>query len=110
MWSRAIAPYEVLLTCLDMDDPNVKAQARRLYEDLKKAGLEILFDDRTESPGVKFKDADLIGIPLRITVGARSLAKGEVELKLRNSKTPSVVPLDQTVAAAHRLLAQYSLQ
>ncbi len=110
LWSRAIAPYEVLLTCLDMDDPNVKAQARRLYEDLKKAGLEILFDDRTESPGVKFKDADLIGIPLRITVGARSLAKGEVELKLRNSKTPSVVPLDQTVAAAHRLLAQYSLQ
>ncbi len=79
----SIAPYEVLLLAVNTDDDQVMATAESLYEQLQEAGLEVLFDDRNASPGVKFNDADLVGIPVRVTVGKRALKRGEVEVKLR---------------------------
>jgi prolyl-tRNA synthetase len=106
-WPVAIAPYQVHLTQLGSEDAVVDA-VNRLEAELEKLGLEVLVDDREERPGVKFKDADLIGIPWRITVGAKSLGRGGVELKPRNEPDPKraeLVPLDeaaQTVAARVR--------
>jgi prolyl-tRNA synthetase len=88
-WPITVAPYEVHLVALrggfDV--------AEQLYQELAAAGIEVLFDDRDESPGVKFNDADLIGVPIRVTVGKRSLDEGGVELKLREASERSLVPL-----------------
>ena len=92
-WPIAVAPYEVHLGALR----GGFEAAEQLYADLKKAGIEVLFDDRDESPGVKFNDADLIGIPIRVTAGKRSLDEGGVELKLREEKDRSLVPLDEAL-------------
>jgi len=95
-----VAPYEVYLVELagsKQESETVHQAAEKLYQDLQDAGIEVLFDDRDESPGVKFNDADLIGIPLRLTVGGRSLQQGGVEAKLRHEKEKSLYPLDETV-------------
>lgn len=81
-WPAPIAPFHVALLTMGQDEPVVQV-AEELYRSLQKAGLEVLFDDRDERPGVKFKDNDLIGCPLRIAVGARGLKDGVVELKRR---------------------------
>jgi prolyl-tRNA synthetase len=96
LWPITLAPYQVHLVVL----PGGQASevAERLYADLRAASVEVLFDDRDERPGVKFNDADLIGLPLRLTVGERSLGKGGVELKRRESKESAVVPLNEVVA------------
>ncbi|MGB0680250.1 MAG: proline--tRNA ligase [Polyangiales bacterium] len=83
-WPEAIAPYRVLLLSLGREDA-VHTAANALYEALQAAGIDCLWDDRPERPGAKFKDADLIGIPWRITVGARGLAEGKVEVKRRGA-------------------------
>src|SRR6185503_4624860 len=80
-----IAPYEVVVTSLGKED-SVRAVASEVYEKLKAAGVDVLFDDRDERPGVKFKDADLIGFPLRIAVGAKSLANGQIEWSWRKDR------------------------
>jgi prolyl-tRNA synthetase len=95
-----VSPYEVHLVELaggKNEEKDVSEIAEKLYQDLKKAGLEVLFDDRDESPGVKFNDADLIGVPLRITVGNRALKEGGVESKLRTESDKTLIPLDQVV-------------
>ena len=79
IWPITVAPYQVHLVSLGQAEA-----ADRVYETLLKAGIEVLYDDREESPGVKFNDADLIGIPIRVTVAAKSLAKGGVEVKRRD--------------------------
>ena len=76
-----------------MDNPRVIEAANKLYEDLQKAGLEVLFDDRLESPGVKFNDADLMGIPYRVTISPRTLEGNNVEFKLRTDKKAQIMPL-----------------
>jgi prolyl-tRNA synthetase len=86
-WPMSVAPYHVHLVSLGKDDA-VVAASRDLYASLEKAGVEVLWDDRDERPGVKFKDADLIGIPLRVTVGAKGLAAGNIELKPRTETDP----------------------
>jgi prolyl-tRNA synthetase len=88
-WPVTVAPYEVHLVALrgGFDE------AETLYQALQQAGVEVLFDDRDESPGVKFNDADLIGVPVRVTVGKRSLDEGGIELKLREEKDRSLAPL-----------------
>jgi prolyl-tRNA synthetase len=93
IWPITIAPYQVHIVALK----GGFEAAEQLYEDLLAAGVEVLYDDRDESPGVKFNDADLIGVPLRITVGGRSLKKGGVELKRRSEKAITLVPLDEIV-------------
>jgi len=96
LWPITLAPYQVHLVVLPGGQAGEVAE--RLYADLRAAGVEVLFDDRDERPGVKFNDADLIGLPLRLTVGERSLGKGGVELKRRESKESAVVPLNEVVA------------
>lgn len=94
IWPITVAPYQVHLVMLPSkkDDLAMEAAAQ-LYEDLLAAGVEVLFDDRDDSPGVKFNDADLIGMPIRITVGARGLKEGMVEIKRRNEKEKRMIPL-----------------
>jgi prolyl-tRNA synthetase len=80
--------------------------AERLYAELEGIGVEVLYDDRDERPGVKFNDADLIGIPLRVAVSARNLANDQIELKLRKEKDATFVPVDQAVAEIVRILSE----
>jgi prolyl-tRNA synthetase len=89
MWPVAVAPYQVHLLSLRGGEDTAGA----LYSQLQQAGFEVLFDDRDESPGVKFNDADLIGLPLRITISKRSLESGGAEVKLRHEKERQLVPL-----------------
>ena len=93
IWPLPIAPYHVYLCPLKTDDKSVTQAAEKIYEDLTQAGIEVLFDDRDESPGVKFNDADLIGIPLRIVVSPRTLKDNAVEVKWRKDKQAWTLPL-----------------
>jgi len=85
IWPMPIAPFEVVVTSIGKDE-NVLRTATDIYEQLLAAGIDVIFDDRDERPGVKFKDADLIGFPLRIAVGAKSLAAGNVEWSARRDR------------------------
>jgi prolyl-tRNA synthetase len=98
VWPTPIAPYEATLLSLQADDPNLKAVCDRLYVELEAAGIEVLYDDRDERAGVKFKDADLIGIPWRLAVGKKGLAEGIVEVKARRSPDVQKLKLDEAVA------------
>jgi prolyl-tRNA synthetase len=98
---RAIAPFDVVLTAANMDDPGVKSHAEELYKELQEMGFDVLFDDRQERPGVKFKDADLIGVPYRITLGKKKLAQGLGEIYERSTKQVHDATLE-TVASALR--------
>jgi prolyl-tRNA synthetase len=105
IWPRPLAPFEVLLTAVNPEDEAVRRTAEELYGQLLERGAEVLFDDRDERPGVKFKDADLIGIPVRLTVGAKSLAGGKVEVSLRRDREKHLVPPVEAVAKVLELLA-----
>ncbi|MCX8126204.1 MAG: His/Gly/Thr/Pro-type tRNA ligase C-terminal domain-containing protein, partial [Dehalococcoidia bacterium] len=104
IWPASIAPYHVHLCSLFPDKAGVTAVAERIYHDLWAAGIEVLYDDRDVAPGVKFNDADLIGLPLRLTVSPRTIEKQGVELKLRTEKQPHLVPLETVVAEAYKAL------
>jgi prolyl-tRNA synthetase len=95
LWPMTVAPYDVHLCTLGKDAPLLDA-AGKLYDELWSRGVEVLWDDRDARPGVKFKDADLIGIPIRVTFGGKSFAGGTVEVKLRSERDPKkneAVPL-----------------
>ena len=93
VWPITIAPYQVCLVSLaTRRTPEVTATAERIYAQLQEVGIEILYDDRDERAGVKFNDADLLGIPIRLTVGARGVKNGIVELKLRRSDESLELP------------------
>ncbi len=91
-----IAPFQVLITLLNPKDEAVLAAGEKLYDQLRRAGVEVLLDDRDERPGKKFKDADLIGIPIRVTVGGRGLKQGEFEVYMRASGEQKMLALDKT--------------
>jgi prolyl-tRNA synthetase len=95
IWPVPLAPFEVIVLSLQQDDPTVVATAKRMYDQLTAAGIDVLFDDRDERAGVKFKDADLIGIPFRIAVGKKGVAEGIVELKRRNGAEVRKVKIDE---------------
>ncbi|HAA50541.1 MAG TPA: proline--tRNA ligase, partial [Planctomycetaceae bacterium] len=97
IWPLSIAPYQVLVIPLNIGDEEVMAAAESIYEQLGSNGVDVLMDDRKARPGFKFKDADLVGIPLRIIVGGKGLADGVVELKWRTDDDARRVPLDQIV-------------
>jgi prolyl-tRNA synthetase len=97
VWPVSVAPYQVYLCALYKEGSEVVEVSDKLYQDLESAGLEVLFDDRNESPGVKFNDADLLGIPFRVTVSPRTLEKNGVELKLRSKKDAEIVPISEIV-------------
>jgi prolyl-tRNA synthetase len=94
VFPMAIAPFQVIVLCLQQEIQEVREAAEKLYLRLQEEGLEVLLDDREDRPGSKFKDADLIGIPLRINVGARSLAKGVAELRHRATGRVETLELD----------------
>jgi prolyl-tRNA synthetase len=99
IWPSSVAPYQVHLVALNVEDAAVREAAEKLNDDLRGAGVDALYDDREESPGVKFNDADLLGMPLRVTVSRRTLEKDSVELKRRQEKDSTLVPLSEAVAA-----------
>jgi prolyl-tRNA synthetase len=95
LWPWSIAPFQVLVCLLDPGSPEAAGWAKKLGAAAERAGADVLIDDRAERPGVKFKDADLIGIPLRITVGGRGLKEGVVEMKWRSQKEVIKLPLGE---------------
>ena len=102
-WPAAVAPYTVMVVTLDLADAAVKKAADEVMASLGKAGIDYLWDDRDERPGVKFKDADLLGFPWRITLGAKSLAAGGVEIKCRRTaRVESIRPTEAGVWIANR--------
>lgn len=100
-----IAPFHVLVTVVNPREEEVLAAAEKIYRELQAAGVEVLFDDRDERPGSKFKDADLIGIPLRITVGARGLKENAVELQERSSGERRMLPLGEASTLVRDMVA-----
>ena len=104
-WPVTVAPYHVHLVVLPDSSGNARREADALYASLQAAGVEVLFDDRDERAGVKFKDADLIGLPLRLTVSERALKQGGVEFKRRDQSERSIVPLADTLARVQSELA-----
>jgi prolyl-tRNA synthetase len=92
IWPKSIAPFQVLIVALDPREQDVMQTAQRIHDELEAQGIDVLFDDRDERAGFKFKDADLIGIPIRITIGRKSLAEGVVELKRRDSLEVEKLP------------------
>jgi prolyl-tRNA synthetase len=108
IWPVSIAPYHVSLCALYREGTKVEETAEKLYKDLRASGIEVLFDDRKESPGVKFNDADLFGIPLRVTVSPRTLEKQSAEVKWRSEKEARIVPLEGIVNTLQRMLAEKS--
>lgn len=103
IWPMSVAPYHVIITLVKPDDEVQANIAEKIYDELGKAGVEVLLDDRKERPGVKFKDADLLGIPVRITVG-KGAADGIVEYKLRRDADKTEMPVDEAVAAAIKIV------
>ena len=99
IWPMSVAPYHVIITQVKPGDEAQDEVAGRIYSELTKAGVEVLWDDRDERPGVKFKDADLIGIPVRITVGKRA-SEGVVEYKLRRDADKREKTVDEAIADA----------
>ncbi len=104
IWPRPLAPFEVLLLALNPQNEEVAAAAEKLYGELEGAGVEVLFDDRPERPGVKFNDADLIGIPVRVVIGQRGLAEGNVEVSLRRDKVKVPVAVADAAAKVMEML------
>lgn len=91
IWPSAIAPFQVIITSINPKDEDVKKMSESIYRSLVDKGIKVLLDDRNERPGVKFKDSDLIGIPLRVTVGSRGIKEGKIEIKRRSEKDPVFV-------------------
>ncbi len=110
VWPIAIAPYHVVITVVRPDDEGSEEVSSDIYDELTAAGVEVLLDDRKERPGVKFTDAELIGIPLRITVGPRGLENGVVEFAVRRSGEQREVATKDAVAEVHAFLEEAGQQ
>jgi len=104
IWPRSLAPFDVVVTITNMKQDEVREAGEKLYQELQQAGLEVLLDDRDERAGVKFKDADLIGIPYRVTIG-KKVADGLVELFDRRTKQSEDVKISEVAAQVQRLLS-----
>ena len=105
IWPAAIAPFQVAVVPINIKDEAQLQLAERIYGELKEAGLDVLLDDRNERPGVKFKDADLIGYPVRIALGPKALAEGMVEIKCRRDGQVLLVPQTEYLQKVQELLA-----
>ena len=103
IWPVSVAPYHVMVTLCSINDETQKAMAEKLHDELEAAGIEVVLDDRDERPGVKFKDADLLGFPIRITVGKKA-AEGKVEYKLRRAPEIEELSPEEAVAKAVALV------
>ncbi len=110
IWPPAVAPYSVEVLVINAQHAESLRVAGEVTAALENAGIDVLFDDRDERPGVKFKDADLLGIPIRINVGERSLAKGGVEIKLRKTKEMRTAPVADVVSVVQACRAELSAE
>ena len=106
IWPKGIAPYLVELIPISMDSIAQVEAAEKVYAELTKAGIEVLMDDRTERAGVKFNDADLVGLPIRLTIGDKSLKDGKIEMKARGRAEVELIPIDNVVDAVKALAEQ----
>lgn len=106
IWPIPIAPYHVILVPVSMKDSQVVETAEKLYEELLQAGVEVIMDDRDERPGVKFKDADLVGYPLRVTIGSKTLAEGQVELRSRKTGEMELVKVEELTSRVKGIITE----
>jgi prolyl-tRNA synthetase len=106
IWPFSIAPFQVLVLPINYKEEKLRDAADKLYQELQQCGVDVLLDDRDERPGVKFKDADLVGIPLRVTIGAKSLDKGCYELRWRRDGKTDEIPTGDAAKTIHNLIAQ----
>jgi len=104
IWPISIAPFEVLVTSVNQEEQKVARVAEDIYQQLLNKGVDILLDDRVLRGGVKFKDADLIGIPVTVTVGKKSVADGNIEIKLRAESKSKKVPIEKATDATIELV------
>lgn len=104
IWPIPIAPFHVILVPVNMKDDLVRETGDKLYQELKSLGVEVIIDDRDERPGVKFKDADLVGYPLRINIGSKTLANGEVELRERRSGEVRLVKVNEVAKLVQEVI------
>lgn len=104
IWPITIAPWQVHLCCMRVDDADCKAEADRIYAELQKAGVEVIYDDRDVRAGAMFADADLLGVPVRIVVGPKGLKNGEIELATRDKSVQKQVKKEDIVAEAQALM------
>lgn len=103
-WPKLLAPFEVAIIMANADAPAVTEHAERIYRELTDRGIDAVLDDREERAGVKFTDADLVGYPVQVVVGARGIEAGTVDLKLRSTGQRSQAPLADAAEAAADLL------
>jgi len=103
VWPPAIAPFEIEIVSLNPSDEAARTAADSLYESMRAVGLDVFYDDRDERPGVKFKDADLIGFPIRVNVGGRALKDGNVEIVPRRDRAARAVPVAEALGAVQKL-------
>lgn len=106
IWPVPIAPYHVVVVPVSTRDPEQMRIAEQIYRELLNGGCEVVLDDRNERPGVKFKDADLVGYPFRLTVGSRAAAEGTVEIRSRKTGETVVLPVDRAAAAAIQMVTE----
>ena len=103
VWPKEIAPYQVIIVPINIEDEQQSKVAYELYEKMSALGIEVVLDDRAERAGVKFKDADLIGFPIRITVG-KTIQEGLVEFKTRKDNNMIKLPIDKVVEECQKIL------
>ena len=101
-----LAPYQVIITPVNINEADVMKAAESIYASMLECGIEVILDERDERAGVKFKDADLIGIPIRITVGQKNLVAGNIELKIRKTGENRLYPLQKIVSEVKALIDQ----
>lgn len=106
IWPMPLAPYQVIISPVNINEITIRETAEYLYNAMITEGVEVLYDDRDERAGVKFKDADLIGIPLRVTVGHKNLQDGNVELKIRKTGANELCPLQDIVGRVREIIRQ----
>jgi prolyl-tRNA synthetase len=106
IWPVALAPYEVVIVPVNVADEKSREVAFQLYEAFRRENIEVILDDRDVRAGVKFKDADLIGFPMRVVVGERGLAQGNVEVKWRWDKTAQLMPVDKVVTEVSKWICE----
>ena len=106
LWPVSLAPYEVLVMPLNVSEPETRGAAERLYDELAALGIDVLLDDRDQRAGVKFYDADLVGVPLRVVLGPRRVKEGKLEIKWRWDAQPEVIELDGAARQIAELIQQ----
>ena len=106
IFPKTIAPYEVILTSLNTDKIQVMETSENIYTEMSRTGIEVLWDDRQESAGVKFNDADLLGMPLRVVVSSRNIENNVVEIKIRNEQQGYTIPIENCIEEVARLLGK----